>query len=384
MDVLLRPAKKPNEGARSVAEVTEHNRLYTFPIEDRRRELIAARHTARVQRAYGSQGAAATEPSVPSEYLTSEEVIGLIAFGYATAAPVPVPDERPLVQKWNYEPPIWSGGLRRYPWIYSLRWLIARVRWWRTCKRLGRIDGSKLQRLHPTARARIRWALRTHGKPATEILVSLAQDVRQMLAARNAHEEPREEALARASQILCQEIAAGRICAWGRPGVWRSRQLASGLHELIPNLFFSNPRNTILPDGWATCGWDAAARDLNDWKGPDWGDVRFKRDEVFALLLRVLGEADLARDDRARWFTILEHGQKPIGAIPNKPGFAGRKKAEATAAMIDAVEQGRVTFDALQRMKQKQLADLYPSAGRTVLAEARKAALAKLAAGGPT
>lgn len=65
-------------------------------------------------------------------------------------------------------------------------------------------------------------------------------------------------------------------------------------------------------------------------------------------------------------------------AIPNKRGFDGRKKAEATGAMIKAVEQGVITFKALQCMKQKQLADFYPNAGRTLLTECRKAALADL------
>jgi hypothetical protein len=69
-------------------------------------------------------------------------------------------------------------------------------------------------------------------------------------------------------------------------------------------------------------------------------------------------------------------------AIPNKPGAGGRKMAEATTAMIKAVEQGEITFKALQCMKQKHLADLYPNAGRTLLAACREAVLADLAARG--
>jgi hypothetical protein len=66
--------------------------------------------------------------------------------------------------------------------------------------------------------------------------------------------------------------------------------------------------------------------------------------------------------------------------VPNKPGASGRKRAQATTAMIQAVEQGRLSFGMLQRMKQKELTALYPNAGRTLLAECREDALLELTA----
>jgi hypothetical protein len=60
---------------------------------------------------------------------------------------------------------------------------------------------------------------------------------------------------------------------------------------------------------------------------------------------------------------------------PNKRGPAGRKKAGAIARMVRAVEKGEKTIVQLQRMKQKELDNFYPDAGRTTLAEAHKEAL---------
>jgi hypothetical protein len=50
--------------------------------------------------------------------------------------------------------------------------------------------------------------------------------------------------------------------------------------------------------------------------------------------------------------------------------------------MIDAVEQGRITFQRLQSMRQKELPRLYPEAGRTLLTKCREAALRELTARG--
>jgi hypothetical protein len=65
--------------------------------------------------------------------------------------------------------------------------------------------------------------------------------------------------------------------------------------------------------------------------------------------------------------------------IPNKPGNGGRKMAEAIEAMVAAVDGGRVAFADLRRMKQKELSKVYPNAKRTLLAQARKHALVRLA-----
>lgn len=65
-------------------------------------------------------------------------------------------------------------------------------------------------------------------------------------------------------------------------------------------------------------------------------------------------------------------------AIRNKPGAGGKKFAAAAEAMIRAVQEGRVAFDVLRRMKQKELVELYPKARRTTLVQSREAALAEL------
>jgi chaperonin GroEL len=69
-------------------------------------------------------------------------------------------------------------------------------------------------------------------------------------------------------------------------------------------------------------------------------------------------------------------------AIRNKPGVGGKKLAAAAEAMARAVQEGRVAFDTLRRMKQKELVSLYPNAGRTTLAQSREAALAELKGSG--
>jgi hypothetical protein len=65
-------------------------------------------------------------------------------------------------------------------------------------------------------------------------------------------------------------------------------------------------------------------------------------------------------------------------AIANKPGAGGQKLSEATAAMISAVKDGRVTLETFRRMKQKELGEFYPGARRTTLAQARENALVVL------
>jgi chaperonin GroEL (HSP60 family) len=69
-------------------------------------------------------------------------------------------------------------------------------------------------------------------------------------------------------------------------------------------------------------------------------------------------------------------------AIPNRPGAGGKKLAAATDAMVAAVQQKRVSYGELRRLKQKELEKLYPVAGRTTLTTARERALTKLAAMG--
>ena len=63
----------------------------------------------------------------------------------------------------------------------------------------------------------------------------------------------------------------------GKAGSLQKRRITSGLPEAIPPAFFANPEQHDFADGWAT-GLGSAS------DGPDWGDLRFERDEVFRLM----------------------------------------------------------------------------------------------------
>lgn len=169
---------------------------------------------------------------------------------------------------------------RQYPLVRDLRLVLARVRWWKLSKRRhDNLVHCPIRPLHQVSRSHVRWAIRHNNRTAIGTLGLLRTDVRLLLAAREAHEITIE----RATAILCAEIAAEHIVAWGRPGVWRTRRFKTGIHKEIPFIFFANPHNTIQSDGWATCGWDVTVQHWADWDGPDWGDVRFRRDDVFRL-----------------------------------------------------------------------------------------------------
>jgi hypothetical protein len=147
-----------------------------------------------------------------------------------------------------------------------------------------------------------------------ETVALLRADVRQLLAAQAAH----EIAIERATAILCAEIAAGHIVAYGRPGIWRKRRFTSGLPEAIPSVFFAEPENTIQADGWATCGWDMSGQNWADWNGPDWGNVRFKRDDAFELFGKPIsgGEAMDADSDASRTITQALQDMRPTDGWP--------------------------------------------------------------------
>ncbi len=70
----------------------------------------------------------------------------------------------------------------------------------------------------------------------------------------------------------------------------------------------------------------------------------------------------------------------PIDVAPlrNRPGKRAVKNAAATAAMVAAVEEGTISYDAFLGMKAKELEILYPHAKRTVLSGARREALKRL------
>lgn len=390
-----------------------YDRTHLIPIEDRKRELIAARHTARVRRLYGtiqSKQAASGEHSVLPVYLSADEVIGLIAYDRTTALSEPAPGAPPIFERWKSHLTGGSTDERQYPLVRDMRLVLSRVRWWQLRKR-ERAGPAKcpIKPLDQIARGHVRWALRCHQRTAVETIALLRSDVRQLLAAQTSH----EIVIERATAILCNEIAAEHIVAFGRPGVWRTRRFKGGIHEPIPSVFFANPNNTIMADGWATCGWDATTQDWADWNGPEWGDVRFKRDDALSLIQRLFGPMTMQIDCGyisplfatgggqqgtatifggagrmvSRAITPSERQTVGPGArtrltIPNTPGGGGKKIAAATEAMVLAVQEGRVPFDMLRRMKQKELEGLYPEARRTTLTKSREAALAQLAAAG--
>jgi hypothetical protein len=254
----------------------DHTRL--IPIDDRKRELIAARHTARVSRLYGTSETVPQEPAVLPVFLASDEVIGLIAYRRTTALNGPIPGAPPMFERWTSHLTGGSWDDRQYPLVQDMRLVLARVRWWQQRNRPGHA-ACPIRPLHPIARGHVRWAIRRHKRTAVGTICLLRADVRQWLRAREAH----DLAIERATAILCGEIAAENIVAWGQPGTWRTRRFTRGSHEAIPPVFFANPHNTIQSDGWATCGWDASAQHWADWNGTDWGDVRFKRDDVLKL-----------------------------------------------------------------------------------------------------
>ncbi len=223
------------------------------------------------------------EPEVYPVFLSSDEVIGLIAYHRTTALSGRPPGAPPMFNRWKSHVIGGSSDEREYPLVQAMRMVLARVHWWRTNRRNGHVPRPcPIGPIHPVARGHVRWAIRAHNTTAIQTIALLRTDVRRWLAACEAHDTNIEQATA----ILCAETAAGHIVAFGRAGVWRSKRYTSGTHERIPPEFFASPHNTILPDGWATCGFDQSVQHWADWKGPDWGDVRFRRDEAFRLFGR--------------------------------------------------------------------------------------------------
>lgn len=264
-----------------------------IPTADHERESIAARYTIRVRRIFGtSDTAVPSEPAVLPVFLSVDEVIGLIAYGRTAALSGPAPGAPPIFERWKRH---LNGGSiyeRQYPLVQQMRLVLARVWWWKSNKRKRACPTDcPIRPLDRVARGHVRWAIRSHGKSGVGTVALLRTDVRRLLAAQTAH----QIAIDRAVAILCAEIAAEHIVAYGRPGVWRQRAFRSSLHEAIPSVFFANPHNTIQADGWATCGRDMSAQNWAN--GPDWGDVRFKRDDVLKLLPVLFGSgADMHAD----------------------------------------------------------------------------------------
>jgi hypothetical protein len=329
------PRNAPPSQARSVgtsSPVVEADRTRLIPIEDRKRELIVARHTARVQRIYGpsrSKESAPAEPSVYPVFLASEDVIGLIAYGRTTALRHPAPGEPPFFERWNSELMFGDSSERQHPLVRGMRLVLARVRWWQLSKRRhDNLVHCPIRPLDRVSRSHVRWAIRHNNRTAVGTIGLLRTDVRQLIAAREAHEITIE----RATAILCAEIAAEKFVAWGRPGVWRSRRFKSGIHKEIPFIFFANPHNTIQSDGWATCGWDVTVQHWTDWDGPDWGDVRFRRDDIFKLWPPTRPADDAIAGTAAATTEVTEWLTVQMRNSPQSPRPKSVLKSEAVEA----------------------------------------------------
>jgi hypothetical protein len=126
--------------------------------------------------------------------------------------------------------------------------------------------------------------------------------------------------------------------------------------------------------------------DLQNWRGSQYHEPS-EQAEPKATPIRcvvvdeasVSNTASILMDSSSKNASPEDQGRL---AIPNRPGGGGKKITAATAAMVLAVQQERVSFDGLRRMKQKELKGLYPKAERTTLTTAREAALSRLVAAG--
>jgi hypothetical protein len=250
-------------------------------------------------------------------FWTWREAMSRVAFGSVDALDAPDPVEREFLERWGS-----SQGdsdededLRAHPLIKDLRFVRARVRWWKLRKQLSvKSTGCRLQPLRFWDRDRVRIAIRRSGGSATKALRCLLADVQHLRAAQKNRSERTKQAEA---QILSW-IISGRIVAYGRRGNCRTGDM-SGTHERIPPEFFvsfdntirtvdrAGPRNIISED-WATCSLDFLDKSQfwYVWKGPDFGDVRFKRDEVLMCLNCApssdLSSSPLIPPELLRWY----------------------------------------------------------------------------------
>jgi len=352
--------------------VTLEYKLTPIPGEHRQCEQIAARYFPPQTTLYGISEAVAKELAILPVFLSAGEAIGLIACGRATALASPVPGAPPMFERWNTHVTGPSPDERQYPLVLRMRLVLARVRWWKKRKRAG-VTFAKcpIRPLRQADRAEVRWAIRKHNVTAIATIALLRNDVRQLLSAQSA----RKNSIDRAVRIICAEIAGEHLIAWGRPGNWRNQTLAGRKHERIPSEFFANPHLTIRTDGWATYRPEAPVRERREWAGPDWGDVRFRLNEVRELLRDQTGTQAALLEDEHR--ASMATARQKL-AIPNKPGGGAKKLTAATEAFVRAVQAGRVTWDYLQSMKQKELVNIYAEAARTTLVQAREAALGLL------
>jgi hypothetical protein len=213
---------------------------------------------------------------------TAAQALHLIAFGTVDGANEFSP----------YDPPLWVRKLRdkwgvlhwginsgrHFSLVRDIRHLLARVKWWRTRSRRSSKYPSYLPTLPPNKRAYIRRLVRHYNKPVAELLADLRGDLKSVIA----EKERFEAAIGTACQTLCRGAASGEITVVGRPGLSRVGQFKTEVHEPVPASFFASRTRIITFDGWATCAPDSP--EAQYWAGPDWGDLRFMRDELLSCL----------------------------------------------------------------------------------------------------
>ena len=196
----------------------------------RRPELIAARRSKPQRLRYASTPDKPNAASSPTEYpvfLTAREAIGLIAHGSLTALDKSFFEEVEFFQKWGSVAYTGFRQPRRYPLARNLRRVMARVHWWKLRKQLKCRWMPCPAPLNQIDRFSVRYAVRKQGGQADKVLRNLYTDIEQFHEALDAHNTATQHAIVR----LCAESAAEHIRPIGRRGIWRARQLTSGMHR---------------------------------------------------------------------------------------------------------------------------------------------------------
>jgi hypothetical protein len=175
-------------------------------------------------------------------------------------------------------------------------------------------------------------------------------------------------------QITCNHIEDGALRAEGAGPIpfrkvrlveFSEWALAPPRNWCLPKQFPRNPGRTATPARTAVVGADDAT----------FREQRFDRTALPAARAETPSRSETEGEQAGASRSDNANGNDPEDVAPNKRGPRGRKKAEATVRMVEAVRNGEKTISELRGMRQKTLDELYPDAGRTTLVEARNKAL---------
>lgn len=216
-------------------------------------------------------------------FYSAKQALASIAYGDPSAFDGLAPGEPAMFSKWGYVTSDWTDG-RRSPPLMRLRWVLARVRWrQRWIASGGRWRRCPLPPLTPAQRSKVRWLLRQHGKPGSELVKELAADVE---LARLSAADTRKR-LEQADHTLRSALSDSRLVIFGRRGKAATGTFKTLQHEAIPREFFLNKHHRFdVAWGWVTLGFDAPLSDRAIWRtdpAPDWGDIRVPRRDVEGL-----------------------------------------------------------------------------------------------------